>query len=47
MVGAPPLARFFGNFRSSSTKLVEPLSVALIFSLMGPRGVNRPKLNYF
>ena len=38
---------FFGNFRTSFTKLVEPVSVARIFSLMGPRGAGRPKLNHF
>ena len=28
-------------------RLAGPLSVARVFSLMGPRGAGRPKLNYF
>lgn len=38
---------FFGDFRTSFTRLVAPSSVARVFVLLGPRGAGRPKLNHF
>ena len=38
---------FFGDFRTSFTRLVAPSSVARVFALLGPRGAGRPKLNHF